>query len=141
VTIYRGVEEALLHVTGHITVSGIAAGGAVVENGGILHASGVISGPLRITRGGTVAASGVISGEVEVGAGGRVDLTGVLSGQVLQNDGDFTAAVGSIIHGRRVSAEGAFAATSASESVYITSETRRFHLVGTGAELSISESR
>lgn len=135
-TTYNGVEKISLHVTDRVTLSGVAAGGATVHDRGVLLASGVVSGPLEVQKGGTVSASGVISGSVNLRAGGSFDLTGVLSGELRRNDGHFTVAIGSIVHGRRVSANGALEATS-TETGYITPETRRFRLAGTGIELTL----
>lgn len=107
-------------------------------DGGTLIASGIVSGPLAIEDGGEVAASGTISGDVSLAAGGVLDVTGILGGRVLRNDGDLTAAVGAVIHGRRLTDGGGLVPTHVgSGTITITEATQRFRLTGTGSNLAV----
>jgi hypothetical protein len=136
-TKYNGVERSRITVNTDMSVSGVAEGGATVEDAGILHVFGVISGPLAVEGGGYASVSGVASGTIVLEAGGIIDVTGVLQGSVLTNNGELRAAVGSVIHGRTVTTTGDLV-DMVGGSVVITPETRRFRLIDTGTYLSVS---
>lgn len=137
---YTGVVKAPVIVDSDIHISGVAEGGAVVEEMGSLHISGIISGPLTVNGDGHVTLSGVASGSLSLNPGSTLDVSGVFSGPVLMNEGTFLAAVGSVIHGQRVTAAGTFDTSVATWSVVIDATTPRFRVTGIGTRLSLTTS-
>lgn len=135
---HRGVETTLLVVNKLVHLAGVAQGGALVQAGGTLTASGVIAGPLTIEAGGSADLSDVANGNVSLEPDARLDVTGVLTGTIVRNDGLLTVAVGSVIHGSRVSDSGTFVSPT-SVPIAISVSTPRFRLVGTGSQLSITK--
>lgn len=137
---YTGVVKAPIIVDSNVHISGVAQGGALIQETGSLHISGIISGPLTVSNGGHVTLSGVASGSLSLHPGGTLDVSGVFNGPVMMNEGIFLAAVGSVIHGQRVTAAGAFGTPVTSWAVVIDASTPRFKVTGIGTRLSLTDS-
>jgi hypothetical protein len=135
---HTGVEEMLLIAADNVSLSGVAAGGALIRASGVLHASGVVSGPLTIETGGRAYVSGVLTGPVSIFNDALLEITGILDGDVLQNDGQLVAAVGAVIHGRRLSPTGTFVDSFTGTSS-ISPSTQRFELNGTGSHIAVGQ--
>jgi len=106
---YSGVVVDQLLVEGPIPirVRGVLQGGAVVT--GRLELDGVCPGPLDVLEGGRAEVAGVVSGPLRISDGGVVQLRGVVSGPLqLDPDGRLVAAVGAIIAGEALEADGVF---------------------------------
>src|SRR4051812_14061606 len=113
------VEEPLV-------LTGTAARGAIVCEGGSLDVRGAVADRLTIEPGGYVLLSGTCAGQVTIHAGGLLEIAGTLSGRVARCDGEVWAMAGSTVQGRLLSALGVF--TDPDPEAVVAADAPRFRL-------------
>ena len=100
-----GDVQGPLEVKGAVKIDGTLHGGAVVT--GRLELRGTCHGPIEIRLDGQADIAAVVHGDLHA-RGGRVVFRGILDGRLGVKDGDVAFAVGSVLNGRRLEADGSF---------------------------------
>jgi cytoskeletal protein CcmA (bactofilin family) len=101
-----GDVQGPIEVKGGLEIDGTLHGGAVVT--GTLDLHGTILGPLEVRLDGHADVEGIVRGDVHA-RGGKLRLRGVVEGRLGVKEGaDVLFAVGSVLNGRRLEADGSF---------------------------------
>src|SRR5215218_2280935 len=102
-----GDVQGPLEVKGAIKVQGTLHGGAVVT--GRLELDGTCRGPIEVRLDGQADVRGIIEGDVHA-RGGKLRLSGVVRGKLgIKEGADVLVAVGTVLNGRQLQADGSFA--------------------------------
>jgi hypothetical protein len=102
-----GDVQGPLEVKGAVTIDGTLHGGAVVT--GRLQLNGTCNGPIEIRLDGQAEVNAVVHGDMHA-RGGKLRFRGVLDGRLGVKDADVAFAVGSVLNGRQLNADGSFSA-------------------------------
>jgi hypothetical protein len=101
-----GDVQGPLDVKGAVEIDGTLHGGAVVT--GTLDLRGTCLGPLEVRLDGHADIEGVVRGDVHA-RGGKLRLRGIVDGRLGVKEGaDVLFAVGTILNGRQLEADGSF---------------------------------
>ncbi|MCV2488584.1 hypothetical protein OF117_04340 [Geodermatophilus sp. YIM 151500] len=101
-----GDVQGPLDVRGALSVEGTIHGGAVVT--GRLELRGTCQGPLEVRLDGQADVNAIVNGDVHA-RGGILRLRGVVNGRLGVKEGaDVLVAVGTVLNGRRLEADGTF---------------------------------
>ncbi len=100
-----GDVQGPLEVKGLVKIDGTLHGGAVVT--GRLELTGTCHGDVTVRLDGSADISAVVHGDLHA-RGGKVVFRGILDGRLGVRDGDVAFAVGSVLNGRRLEADGSF---------------------------------
>ena len=101
-----GVVQGPLEVKGALQIDGTVHGGALVT--GTLDLHGEIVGPLEIRLDGYADVEGVVHGDVHARSG-KLRFRGIIDGKLGFKEGaDVLLAVGTVLNGRRLEADGSF---------------------------------
>jgi cytoskeletal protein CcmA (bactofilin family) len=102
-----GDVQGPLEVKGLVKIDGTLHGGAVVT--GRLELTGTCHGDITVMLDGQADVSAVVHGDLHA-RGGKVVFRGILDGRlgVRDGDADVAFAVGSVLNGRRLEADGSF---------------------------------
>ncbi|WNV74766.1 hypothetical protein [Geodermatophilus sp. DSM 44513] len=102
-----GDVQGPLEVSSLVKVDGTVHGGALVT-GGRLELRGTVQGPLEIRLDGQADVVAVVNGDVHA-RGGTLVFRGVINGRLGVKPGaDVQVAVGTVLNGRRLEADGSF---------------------------------
>lgn len=102
-----GDVQGPLEVKGAVKVQGTLHGGAVVT--GRFEFDGTCRGPIEVRLDGQAEVRGVVEGDVHA-RGGSLRLSGVVQGKLgIKEGADVLVAVGSVLNGRQLQADGSFA--------------------------------
>lgn len=103
-----GDVQGPLDVRGALEIEGTLHGGAVVT--GTLDFQGTCHGPIEVRLDGHADIDGIVHGDIHA-RGGRLRLRGVIDGRLGVKEGaDVLVAVGTVLNGRQLEADGSFAA-------------------------------
>ena len=101
-----GDVQGPLEVKGAVEIDGTLHGGAVVT--GTLDLRGTCDGPLEVRLDGHADVEGVVHGDVHV-RGGKLRIRGIIDGRLgIKEGADVLVAVGTLLNGRRLEADGSF---------------------------------
>lgn len=101
-----GDVQGPLDVKGALEIEGTLHGGAVVT--GTLDFQGTCNGPIEVRLDGHADIEGVVHGDVHA-RGGKLRLRGILDGLLgAKPEADVQFAVGTVLNGRRLEADGTF---------------------------------
>jgi hypothetical protein len=101
-----GDVQGPIEIKGAVAIEGTVHGGAVVIGSLDLH--GTCLGPLEVRLDGNADVTGIVRGDVHA-RGGKLRVRGVVDGRLGVKDGaDVLFAVGSVLNGRRLEADGSF---------------------------------
>ncbi len=102
-----GDVQGPLEVKGAVKVQGTLHGGAVVT--GRLELDGTSRGPIEVLLDGQAEIHGVVEGDVHA-RGGTLRLSGAVHGRLgIKAGADVLMAVGTVLNGRQLQADGSFA--------------------------------
>ena len=102
-----GDVQGPLDVKGALEIDGTLHGGAVVT--GTLDLRGTCHGPIEVRLEGHADIDGVVHGDVHA-RGGRLRFRGILDGRLgFKPEADVLFAVGTVLNGRQLQADGSFA--------------------------------
>ncbi|MPQ99780.1 hypothetical protein GB931_18025 [Modestobacter sp. I12A-02628] len=96
-----------LEIKGGLEINGTLHGGAVVT--GQLDMIGIVDGPLEVRLDGHADVEAIVKGDVHIRSG-RLRMRGIIEGRLGAKPGsaDVQLAVGTVINGRRLEADGTF---------------------------------
>ena len=101
-----GDVQGPLEVKGALQIDGTVHGGAIVT--GRLDLRGTCEGPLEVRLDGQADVEGVVHGDVHA-RGGTLRLRGIIDGRLgIKEGADVLVAVGTVLNGRQLGADGAF---------------------------------
>ncbi|SFL93157.1 polymer-forming cytoskeletal protein [Geodermatophilus ruber] len=102
-----GDIQGPLEVRGMVKVDGTVRGGAIVSNGR-LELRGKVQGPLEVRLDGQADVAAIVEGDVHA-RGGTLVFRGIITGRLGVKPGaDVQVAVGTVLNGRRLEADGSF---------------------------------
>ena len=101
-----GDVQGPLEVKGALQIDGTVHGGAVVT--GTLDLHGTIVGPLEVRLDGHADIEGIVHGDVHARSG-KLRFRGIIDGRLGVKEGaDVLVAVGTVLNGRQLEADGSF---------------------------------
>ncbi|OMQ15641.1 hypothetical protein A7K94_0208065 [Modestobacter sp. VKM Ac-2676] len=112
-----GDVQGPMEIKGAIEIDGTLHGGAIVI--GQLDLRGTCNGPLEIRLDGSADVDGIVHGDVHA-RGGKLRIRGIIDGRLGVKDGaDVLVAVGTVLKGRQLQADGTFTELSGQGSFRI----------------------